>query len=472
MIRDFGKVTDSLVRELRRIVGDRAVIYEDKASLEAYSCDESGKKYYSRMPDVVVKPENAVQVSEVIRLANKEGIPVTPRGAGSGLAGGCVPIYGGIVLSLERMNRILEIDKKNLVVVAEPGVVTNDLCRRVAEEGLYYAGYPMSVETSFIGGNVATNAGGSKVIKYGNTGHHVLGLEAVLPNGEIVEFGGKRRKDSSGYNFVRFLVGSEGTLAVFTKIYLNLIPLPGKTVDLLVPFKDVEDAIYGVSVIMTESKELPSAIEFVDGFSVRIGSEYNNVKLPFQEEANAFLIVQLEGKSRGDLEKSYESVGKALISIGALDVFIADNRSASEAIWKVRRNWFEALKSIDPYVSTGDVVVPTSEIPQMMSFIEDLSKEYKVRIPVAGHAADGNLHPVPLKPAHIDPQEWREVLEEILDKIALKAASLGGAVSGEHGIGFLKKKVLSETKRKEIELMREIKNLWDPNGIMNPGKLF
>lgn len=470
--KDFGKVTPSLVKELRKIVGDKGVIYEDKEALEAYSCDESGGKYYAHMPDVVVKPESVEQISSVLKLASVEKIPVTPRGAGSGLAGGCVPIFGGIVLSLERMNKIIEIDKKNLVAVVEPGVVTNDLCRRVMEEGLYYAGYPMSVETSFIGGNVATNAGGSKVIKYGNTGHHVLGLEVVFPNGEVVEFGGKRRKDSSGYNFVKFFVGSEGTLGVFSKIYLNLIPLPGKTVDLLAPFKSLEDAIDSVPIALMEGKELPSALEFIDRVSVELGAKYNNTSLPFQDVAEALLIIQLEGKNRGELESVYEKVGKALLSKGAIDVFIADNRSASESIWKVRRTWLEALKAVDPYVSTGDVVVPTSKIPDMIAFIDEVSREYKVKIPVAAHAADGNLHPAPLKPSHMPPEEWRYVSEEILDKIALTAAKLGGAVSGEHGIGFLKKRVLSETKKKEVELMREVKRIFDPNGIMNPGKVF
>ncbi|MDK2870723.1 MAG: glycolate oxidase [bacterium] len=472
MVNEFGKVTPSLVKELRRIVGEKGVIYENKEALEAYSHDESGGKYYAHMPDVVVKPESSDQISKILKLANEERVPVTPRGAGSGLAGGCVPLFGGIVISMERMNRIIEVDKKNLVAVVEPGVVTNDLCKRVMEEGLYYAGYPMSVETSFIGGNVATNAGGSKVIKYGNTGHHVLGIEAVLPNGDIIEFGGKRRKDSSGYSFVKFFVGSEGTLAVFSKIFLNLIPLPGKTVDLLVPFRRVEDAIDSVPLVLVESKELPSALEFIDRVSVELGIEYNNTTLPFHDEAEAFLIVQLEGNNRKELEEVYERVGKALLNNGAFDVFIADNRSASENIWKVRRTWLEALRAVDPYVSTGDVVVPTSEIPEMMNFIEELSRTYDVKIPVAAHAADGNLHPAPLKPTNVSPEDWRYLSEEILDKIALKAAELGGAVSGEHGIGFLKKRVLSETKRQEIELMRKVKNLFDPNNIMNPGKLF
>ncbi len=472
MTEEFGKVTPSFVKELRRIVGEKAVIYEDKEALESYSADEAGGEYYAHMPDVVVKPENAEQISKIVKLANEERIPITPRGAGSGLAGGCVPIYGGIVISLERMNSLIEIDKRNLVAVAEPGVVTNDLCKRVAEEGLYYAGYPMSVETSFIGGNVATNAGGSKVIKYGNTGHHVLGIEAVLPNGEIVQFGGKRRKDSSGYNFVKLLVGSEGTLAIFTKIFVNLIPLPGKTVDMLMPFRTVEDAIRNVPIVITESKELPTAVEFIDKVSVQLGVKYNNTTLPFQDEAEAYLIVQFEGRTKSQLEEIYEKVGKAALANGALDVFIADNRSTSEIIWKVRRNWLEGIKAVDPYVPTGDVVVPTSEIPEMMAFIEKISKDYGVKIPVAAHAADGNLHPAPMKPSDVKPEDWRYMSEEILDRIALKAAELGGAASGEHGIGFVKKHVLSETKKKEVELMKQLKKLWDPNNIMNPGKLF
>ncbi len=469
---EFNKVTPSLVKELKKIAGERAVIYEDRDALQSYSADEAGGEYYSHMPEVVIKPENNKQISQIVALANKECIPITPRGAGSGLAGAAVPIYGGIVLSLERMNRLLEIDKENLVAVAEPGVVTNELCKKVAEEGLYYAGYPMSVETSFIGGNVATNAGGSKVIKYGNTGHHVLGIESVLPNGEIVEFGGKRRKDSSGYNFTRLLVGSEGTLAVFTKIYLNLIPLPGKTVDLLIPFGSIEEAIKNVSIIITESKELPTAVEFIDRISVQLGVKYNNTSLPFQDTAEAYLIVQFEGKNKEELEDIYERVGEAAMDNGALDVFVADNRSTSETIWKVRRNWLEGIKAVDPYVPTGDVVVPTSEIPKIMRYIEQISSEYGVKIPVASHAADGNLHPAPMKPEYVPLQEWKDLSEEILDKIAIKAAELGGAASGEHGIGFIKKHVLSITKRKEVKLMKQLKLSWDPNNIMNPGKLF
>ncbi len=470
---EYRKVTLSTVEKLRKILkNDALLIYDDTESLKSYSNDESGGEYYAHMPEVVVKPETKEQISQIIKLANDEMIPITPRGAGSGLAGADIPIFGGIVISLERMNRIIEIDSENLVAVVEPGVVTNDLCRIVSDKGLYYAGYPMSVETSFIGGNVATNAGGSKVIKYGNTAHHILGLEVVMPDGEIVEYGGKRRKDSSGYNLLQLFIGSEGTLGIFTKIYVNLIPQPGKVVDLLVPFESVEKAISNVAPLMVETKSLPSGIEFIDKKSIYYASKYTGMKLPYQDEVESYLIVQYEATSLQEIEELYEKCGKALQKNGAKDVFIADNRSNSEKIWRMRRNWLESLKAVDPYVPTGDVVVPTSKIPEMMKYINEVSNEFKIDIPVAGHAADGNLHPAPLKPKNLPPNEWKTLSEEILGKIAMKAAQMGGAISGEHGVGFIKKELLKKTKPKQYKWMQEVKETLDPNNIMNPGKLF
>jgi len=472
-MKEYNKVTSKIVEKIKKILkNENLLIYQDEENLKSYSNDESGGEYYAHMPELVIKPETKEQISEIVKLCNEENIPITPRGAGSGLAGANIPIYGGIVISLERLNNIIEIDTKNLVAVVEPGVVTNDLCRIVSEKGLYYAGYPMSVETSFIGGNVATNAGGSKVIKYGNTGHHILGLEVVMPDGEIIEYGGKRRKDSSGYNLLHLFIGSEGTLGIFTKIYVNLIPQPGKVVDLLVPFESIEKAIENVAPLMTETKVLPSAIEFIDKKSIDYTSKYTGMKLPYQDEVESYLIIQYEGNNLREIEDIYEKSGLTLQKNGAKDVFIADNRTNSEKIWRMRRNWLESLKAIDPYVPTGDVVVPTSKIPEIMAYINEVSKEYKVDIPVAGHAGDGNLHPAPLKPSKVSPEEWKELSEEILGKIAIKAAKMGGAISGEHGIGFIKKELLKQTKEKEYTRMKEIKKILDPNNIMNPGKLF
>jgi glycolate oxidase len=330
----------------------------------------------------------------------------------------------------------------------------------------------MSVESSFVGGNVACNAGGAKVIKYGATAAHVLGLEVVLPSGEIIELGGKRRKDSSGYSLLRLFIGSEGTLGVFTKIYLNLIPKPGRVADLLVPFKTAEDAVFAVPKVMMASKELPVAVEFIDQLSVSHCSAYTNSTLPHQDEAGAYLILQLEGRTKEDLQDVYEMAGNTCLESGALEVFVADNKFASEKIWNIRRNWLEALKAADPHVGSGDFVVPLSEIPRMMEKITELSKEYGVEIPCAGHAADGNIHPAPLKPADMSLDCWKSMAEGILERIAMEAARLGGAVSGEHGVGFMKKGILSKTKAGEIAVMRQIKAALDPDNILNPGKVF
>ena len=470
-MRSYEAVTPAVIEELVEVVGERSVVHNDPDRLAAYGGDEAGA-LYARTPEVVVKPTTADQVSAILRIANRRRIPVTPRGAGSGLAGGAVPLFGGIVLSCEKMNRILEIDKVNLVAVVEPGVVTNDLCRLVEEEGLFYAGYPMSVESSFIGGNVACNAGGAKVVKYGTTAAHVLGLEVVLPTGEIVEMGGKRRKDSSGYSLLRMLIGSEGTLGVFTKIILNLIPRPGPVADLLVPFRSVAEAIDAVPKVMLASKGLPVAVEFIDRVSVAHCAAYTNSMLPHQDRAGAYLILQLDGRTKDDLQDVYEAAGDACLRCGALEVFVADNKFASEKIWNMRRNWLEALKAVDPHVSSGDFVVPVSEIPCMMEEIARLSAEYGVEIPCAGHAADGNIHPAPLRPPNRSPEQWKAENEEILTRIAEKAASVGGAVSGEHGIGYVKMDVFGRTKADEIETMRRIKSALDPLHILNPGKLF
>src|SRR5450756_667683 len=264
---EYKKVTSETLGELRKIFGDRNVLTEAE-KIESYAYDEGGKQF-SHMPEVVVKAENEDQIVQLMKLANTEHIPVTPRGAGSGLAGAAVPFYGGIVLSLEKMNRILEIDEINMVAVCEPGVVTNDLCKAVADKGLFYAGYPMSVEESYIGSNAATNAGGAKVIKYGSTRSHVLGLECISPTGEKLVLGGKRRKETSGYSLLQLMVGSEGTLGIITKVIINLMPTPNKTVDLLVPFGSFDDAVKAASNITRTTKVTPVAMEFIDIFSVK-----------------------------------------------------------------------------------------------------------------------------------------------------------------------------------------------------------
>ena len=467
----FNSVTQEDVVSLRDIVGEGNVIFGDPDRLAPYRSDESGE-HHAGDPEVVVKPQTTREVSRVATHCNQRSIPITARGAGSGLAGGAVPLFGGVVLSFEKMSRILEIDTENMVAVVEPGVVTDDLCRRVAEDGLFYGGYPMSVESSYIGGNVACNAGGAKVIKYGSTAAHVLGLEVVLASGEVLHLGGKRRKDSSGYSLLRLMVGSEGTLGLITKVFLRLIPQPGPTVDLLVPFASTEAAVAAFPQAIMAAIGMPSAVELMDNLTMRYCMEYTGHDVPMIDESDAYLILQIEANDKDSLLDAYRPVGEACMNAGALEVFVADNPWTSEKIWSIRRNCLEALKVVDLTVEGGDFVVPSTEIPAMMAFIRALSATHGIEIPCAGHVADGNIHPHPLKPDDRSFEEWMTQRHELLSEIALKAVELGGAVSGEHGIGFLKKDILAQSKRDELRAMKAIKNALDPEGILNPGKLF
>lgn len=468
----YRPVTPAIVSELGSIVRERNVIYADPEKMEVYAHDEVADPSFAHMPDVVVKPTSAEEVSAIMKLANRELIPVTPRGAGSGLSGGAVPVYGGILLSVERMNRILEIDQDNLVAVVEPGVVTNAINEAIEEYGLFYAGYPMSVETCFIGGNVAENAGGGKAIKYGVTSRYILGLEVVLPTGEIVNLGGKRVKDVTGYNLIQLLVGSEGTLGIFTKIILKLLPLPTSKVDLLVLFKDVPTAMAMVPEIMTNGRIIPTAIEFMDKLSVQTTCRYLNEELPY-EQAGAMLLIEVDGNSEAQVEQEYETIGELCLENGAIEVYVADNYTTQERVWAVRRNIAEAFKVYSPVQSLEDIVVPFAQIPDLMPELEWLSEKYSVTIPCYGHAGDGNLHVTVIKHPDTDVAEWGELERAVLVELYQVVARLGGTISGEHGIGSKRREflplIMDETL---IALHRRIKAAFDPNHVLNPGKIF
>ena len=467
----YGKITPEITAELRAAVGERNVIYEDRDALENYACDMAGP-IFVHDPEAVVKPETTEHVSSVMRLAGKYRIPVTPRAAGSGLAGAAIPIHGGIVLSIEKMNRILEIDPVNRVAVVEPGVVTNDLCKAVKEKGFLYAGYPMSTETSFIGGNVGTNAGGGKVVRYGSTRRHVLGLEVVLTSGTVIQLGGKFRKDTWGYSLLQLMVGSEGTLGVITKVILNLEPLPGKTVNLLAAYADLDSLTLSVAEVVKLGTKMVSC-EFFDRFSTKATTDYLGTKLPYQEKTEAYLLIQIEGETDEELENAYEQVGTVCLNHGAFEVFVAESRIDSAMIWNVRQNLAEGMRVYDPYCSlSGDLVVPLSEIPRMIKLIEEISKKWDVQVGILGHIADGNIHPIAVKPKDMPPEKWGVYAEEYFEEVIHEAVKLGGVGSGEHGVGFLKLSALLSTKTpEESEIHRAIKLAFDPHGILNPGKL-
>ena len=470
--QDYAAMTPEIAEELRSIVGEKYVLFGDPEKLKPYSHDEVAEEHYAHMPEAAVRPGSAEEISRVMKLANRERIPVTPRGAGSGLSGGAVPLYGGIVLLTDRMNRIIEIDRDNLMLVVEPGVVTNEINEQLKDLGLFYAGYPMSLETCYIGGNVAENAGGGKAVKYGVTARYVTGLEVVTPTGEIVQLGGKLVKDVTGYNLVQLMVGSEGTLGVFTKITLKLLPLPKAAVDLLCLFKTAEDAIAAVPRIMTGRGIIPTAIEFMDQTSVQAACEYLNESIPYQQ-AGAMLLITVDGPDAEQVEREYDAIGEQCMQAGAIEVYVADNHTTSERIWRVRRNIAEAFKVISPHQSLEDVVVPIANIPAMVAGLQDLSKKHDVPIPCYGHAGDGNLHATPVMNPEWTLDRWNKVLPDILTDLYKLTASLGGTISGEHGIGHKRKPFMPLVAAEAyLEMMRSIKRGLDPNHILNPGKIF
>lgn len=467
----YHHVTPGIVKELARIVGEGFVTYGDPEKLESYSHDEVAEKEYAHMPEALVRPISAQEIAEIMKLANREKIPVTPRGAGSGLSGGAVPIYGGIVLATDRMNRILEVDRENMMVTVEPGVVTNEINEVLREAGLFFAGYPMSIETCFIGGNVAENAGGGKAVKYGVTGRYVTGMEFVTPTGEIVQLGGKLVKDVTGYNLIGLLVGSEGTLGIFTKITLKLMALPKANADLLILFKTPEEAIGSVSQILAGGFT-PTAIEFMDQSAFRTACDYLNETIPYHE-AGAMLLVTVDGAESTQVEQEYEAIGETALSAGAMEVYVADNYTTSERIWKVRRNIAEAFKVFSPHQSLEDIVVPIARIADMVAGLEQLSKKWDCPIPCYGHAGDGNLHATPVMNPRWSLQEWYDKIPRILEDLYKLTKELGGTISGEHGIGHKRKKYMPLIAQDAyLDMMKAIKRALDPNNILNPGKIF
>lgn len=467
---NYNPVTIEIINELEEIVGKKNVI-TDKDKMEPYSHDETPTEQLNHMPEVVVTPGSTEEVAEIVKLANRELIPVTPRGAGSGLSGGAIPEYGGILISVEKMNKILEIDYENMMVVVEPGVITNEINEKIADRGLFYAGYPMSVDMCFIGGNIAENAGGGKAVKYGVTRRYIMGLEMVTPTGEIVNLGGKTIKDVTGYDLKQLIIGSEGTLGIVTKAIVKLLPLPTSKVDLLVLYEDVKTAISMVSKIMAEGI-IPTSIEFMDKLSVKNSCEYLNENLPY-EDAEAMLLIEVDGYEEDRVEKDAEKIGELCLQEGALEVYVADNYTTQERVWSVRRNIDEALKVNSDQVSDEDIVVPISAIPDLMFEIEKISTKYNIEIPCFGHPGDGNLHPTLVKNPDMSMQEWNEIKEKAIKEIFLVTHKLGGKISGEHGIGSKRKKYMEMVVDPvELELMKKIKKSFDPNNIMNPGKIF
>ncbi len=467
----FQPVTPRIIDALIRICGPENVIAEDAAAMRKYGRDQVPGENYAHLPDVVVRPRTAQEIAEIVRLANRERIPVTPRAAGSGLSGGAVPAHGGILLSIERMNRVLEIDVANLMAVVEPGVITNQLGRELRPHGLFFAGYPMSDEFCYVGGNVAENAGGGRAIKYGVTGRYIHGLEMVTPTGEIVQLGGKRVKDVTGYDLVHLMVGSEGTLGIFTKIFIRLLPRPTARVAVLALFETVAEAIAVVPRVATAGRLVPSAVEFMDRFCFVNTVAALKETLP-TEHIGAALLLEVDG-NRPEIVSSEADVIRGICrELGARSEHSALDEQEIERFWKIRKQIPWVLKRISPVQSIEDIVVPIAAIAQLMVELDRIARTYDTLIPVFGHAGDGNLHATPLKnPAH-SPEQWEKNLPSLLGDIYRTAAGLGGTISGEHGIGHKRRDYLPLVmERDQIEMLRRIKRALDPNNILNPGKI-
>ncbi len=456
--KDFEAVT--------RIIDDtERVLYRENIN-EEYSHDElGGTECY---PDIVVRAVSTEEVSAVMKYAFENNIPVTPRGSGTGLVGGAVPINKGIVMDLSLMNHFLELDEENLTVTVEPGVLLMELSKYVEEHDLFYPPDP-GEKTATIGGNINTNAGGMRAVKYGVTRDYVRGLEIVLPNGNIVSFGGKVVKNSSGYSMKDLIVGSEGTLGIITKAILKLLPLPKKAISLLIPFPSLEQAIGTVPLII-KSKTIPTAIEFMQRQTIMDAEEFLGKKFP-DNQSDSYLLLKFDGNSTEEIEASYDSVAKICLEQGAIDILISDTEERNDSIWKARGAFLEAIKASTTYMDEVDVVVPRNKVSEIVEFSHKLQDQVGVRIKSFGHAGDGNLHAYILKD-DLSEEEWEKRLALAMEEMYRKANELRGQVSGEHGIGYAKKPYLKESLDPEIMgIMRGIKLAFDPKNILNPGKV-
>jgi len=462
---NYNKVTAPILEELKGIVGAENITVDEK-KLKDYSHDEVMDPHYIYMPEVVVFPETAEQIAQVVKLANRELIPLVPRGAGTGLSCGATPIYGGIVLTTDKLNKIIKVDTDNLYIEVEAGVLTGDVQKAANDAGLYYPGDPCSGDSCFIGGNVATNAGGNKAVKYGTTRHQVYSMEVVTPTGEITVLGGRLAKCSTGYALEQLVIGSEGTLGIITKVTLKLVPQPPSVVDLLAVFPDIDSAIATVTKVIKAGVQ-PTCVEFMDGRAIRCVEVYLKEKLPHSEDGN-YLIIQVEAANDEELDDKAAKIDELCTENGALEVLMPE----SEKIWKIRKSVAEAFRHESLVQSNEDAVVPLDQLPAAMKAMVEICEKHNGVARVVSHAGDGNIH-VCIMPGAIPAEQWDEKLAAIQDEIYAVIYPLGGRLSGEHGIGYKKKHLLEKyTDSVELNMMRAIKKALDPNLILNPGKLF
>ncbi|AFM40014.1 FAD/FMN-dependent dehydrogenase [Desulfosporosinus acidiphilus SJ4] len=456
-----------IIQELNAIVGEEN-LYTTLEDLYCYTYDASFiKADMKNIAGVAVYPGTTEEVSKILTLANREKIPVVPRGAGTNVSGGSVSIGDCIVLVLKRMNKILEIDRKNLIAVVEPGVITGQFQREVEKLGLFYPPDPASLAVSTMGGNVAECAGGPRGVKYGVTRDYILGLEVVLPTGEIMTTGGRTIKNVTGYDMTKLFTGSEGTLCVVTKIIVKLIPLPEAKSTMMAVFSEIEQASETVSEIIAGGL-VPCSLELLDNIYIKNIEEYAKVGLPI--EAGAVLLIEVDGDSE-ILAKQIGKIEQICRRLGAVQIRVATTKEEAEDLWLARRSAFASVSRVKPTIIGEDATVPRSQIPVAVRRIQEIAAKYNIIIAILGHAGDGNLHATILTD-EMDQEEALRV-EKAIEEIFVLTVELGGSLSGEHGIGRAKSKFIAlQTGEIGLEVQRRIKLALDPNNILNPGVMF
>lgn len=464
----FTKISAEHIARFQTIAGKENVLF-DASSLSDYSQDET--EDLSFLPEVVIKPNSPEQVAEILKICNSNCIPLTPRGAGTGLSGGALPVFGGVVLSTEKLNRIIEIDERNLQATVEPGVITQVFQEAVIEKGLFYPPDPSSRGSCFLGGNLAESAGGPRAVKYGVTKEYVLNIQLVLPTGEIIWTGANVLKNSTGYNLTQLIVGSEGTLGVITKIVFKLLPYPKKNVVMLIPFASATKACESVSAVF-RAGIIPSAMEFMERDAIDWAVKYvSGITIPMKDSIQAHLLVEVDGNDMEVMMKEVERISEIMEQHECDEILFADTEEQKQNLWRMRRSIGEAVKSHSIY-KEEDTVVPRAELPRLLTGVKAIGKKYGFRSVCYGHAGDGNLH-VNIIKAEMSDEKWNSEITKAIREIFILCKELNGTISGEHGIGWVQKNYMDIVFHpKAIELQKEIKKLFDPNGIMNPGKMF
>ena len=456
-------ISEQIINELQSIVGSENT-FTSKADRICYSYDATQQSY---LPDVVVHPGSTAEISRIMKLANREKIPVFPRGAGSGFSGGSLPTRGGIVLCTERMDKILEIDEDNLVATVQPGVITEQFQKAVEQVGLFYPPDPASLKFSTLGGNVAECAGGPRCVKYGVTKDFIIGLEVVTPTGDVITTGGPTMKGVVGYDLTKLLCGSEGTLGIITRIVIKLLPLPEAKKTMLVLFDSIDGAARAVSAI-TRAKIIPATLEFMDGRTIDCVRQATDLDVP--EQANAVLIIEVDG-DREFLDKQASRISELIKPLGVVETRVATTPEESEALWQIRRSVSASLRKVNPDKFNEDICVPRSKIPEMIRKVDVIADKYQIPIVNFGHAGDGNIHVNIMinKKVSGDIMKAEGAIREVF-KAALE---MGGTMSGEHGVGIAKAPYIPlEITPVAAEYMKAIKRSLDPNNILNPGKIF